>query len=123
MEQQQGQEAEAGSGAVAGAGLEEGPNPEPRREGEDAVISTSASSSNSDLTSAFAEGERPAIGRRHSGKTFTGLRLFGRRLRLTPKGIIPCWVGVPRQRGGSRKIKHKAPVYKYMQSYTCQTEA
>ncbi|XP_064192377.1 diacylglycerol kinase zeta-like isoform X7 [Anguilla rostrata] len=116
MEQQQSQEAGAGagagSGAAAGAGPEARPDPEPRREGEDAVVSTSASSSNSDLPSTIAEGERPAIGRRHSGKTFTGLRLFGRRLCLTPKGIIPCWVGVPRQRGGSRKIKHKAPVYK-----------
>ncbi|KAJ8413123.1 hypothetical protein AAFF_G00107050 [Aldrovandia affinis] len=116
QEQEQGQEtgAGAGTGAAVGDGagpsLAEHPDPDPRRDGEDTV--TSASSSNSDLPSAFPEGERPAIGRRHSGKAFTGLRLFGRRLRLTPRGIIPCWVGVPRQRGGSRKIKHKAPVYK-----------
>lgn len=41
---------------------------------------TSASSSNSDLPYVLLpEGERAAVGRRHSTKAFTGLRLFGRR--------------------------------------------
>lgn len=44
------------------------------------LASTSASSSNSDLPSTpLPEGERVSLGRRHSSRTFTGLRLFGRR--------------------------------------------
>lgn len=81
MELQPAQDTETGFGSAsgAGAGPEARPTQDPRREGEEALVSTSASSSNSDLPAALAEGERPAITRRHSGKAFTGLRLFGRR--------------------------------------------
>ncbi|KAL4622906.1 diacylglycerol kinase zeta-like isoform X2 [Arapaima gigas] len=66
---------------------------------EDPDGSTSSSSSNSDLPSCLPpEGERPAGGRRCGAKTFTGLRLFGRRdlgkqsglrrpLTLSPPGL------------------------------------
>lgn len=51
-----------------------------REEVTTSLASTSASSSNSDLPSnPQPDGERVAVGRRHSSKTFTGLRLFGRR--------------------------------------------
>ncbi|KAJ8272349.1 hypothetical protein COCON_G00112080 [Conger conger] len=89
MEQQPGQETGSGSGSgeATGTGLEGRPNLEPQQECEETIISTSASSSNSDLPSALAEGERPAIGRRHSGRTFTGLRLFGRRKAIAKSGL------------------------------------
>lgn len=51
-----------------------------REEVTTSLASTSASSSNSDLLSnALPEGERVVVGRRHSSRTFSGLRLFGRR--------------------------------------------
>ncbi|KAG7315312.1 hypothetical protein KOW79_021400 [Hemibagrus wyckioides] len=47
--------------------------------------STSASSSTSDLPCiAPPEAERHAGGRRHSSRSFTGLRLFGRRVAECP---------------------------------------
>ncbi len=57
---------------------------------EEVPTSTSASSSNSDLPSnPQPEGERAAVGRRHSSRTFTGLRLFGRRwVENTPKECV-----------------------------------
>jgi len=57
-----------------GAGLQD------REEVTTSVASTSASSSNSDLLSnPLPEGERVTVGCRHSSRTFSGLRLFGRR--------------------------------------------
>lgn len=54
-------------------------NPGSLWDGQNAVKTTSASSSNSDLPSALLpDGEHPDTGRRQS-KSFTGLKLFGRR--------------------------------------------
>uniref|UniRef100_A0A4W5MM74 Diacylglycerol kinase n=1 Tax=Hucho hucho TaxID=62062 RepID=A0A4W5MM74_9TELE len=62
-------------------------NPGSLREGEDAVATTSASSSNSDLPSALLpDGEHPDMGRRQS-KPFTGLKLFGRRKAIAKSGL------------------------------------
>uniref|UniRef100_A0A8B9H586 Diacylglycerol kinase n=1 Tax=Astyanax mexicanus TaxID=7994 RepID=A0A8B9H586_ASTMX len=52
------------------------------------LTSTSESSSNSDLPcTAPAEGGRPSGGRRHGNKSFTGLRLFGRRKAIAKSGL------------------------------------
>ncbi|XP_051512169.1 diacylglycerol kinase zeta-like isoform X9 [Myxocyprinus asiaticus] len=52
------------------------------------LASTSASSSNSDLPSTpLPEGERATVGRRHSSRTFKGLRLFGRRKAIAKSGL------------------------------------
>ncbi|XP_029109323.1 diacylglycerol kinase zeta-like isoform X4 [Scleropages formosus] len=77
MERSQDQEAPACSGQT------------PPPHGEDPVASTSSSSSsNSDLPSCLPlEGERPAAGRRYGAKTFTGLRLFGRRKAIAKAGL------------------------------------
>ncbi|XP_071414560.1 diacylglycerol kinase zeta isoform X4 [Pithys albifrons albifrons] len=52
------------------------------------------------------------LGRRHSSKRFTGLKLFGRRLHLPHKGVFPCLQGNQPGRWGSRRIKHWPAVYK-----------
>ncbi|RXM34379.1 Diacylglycerol kinase zeta [Acipenser ruthenus] len=57
---------------------EQGASSENLKDLEEAVTSISASSSNSDLPS-FTESEKVTIARRHSTKTFTGIRFFGRR--------------------------------------------
>ncbi|XP_039560712.1 diacylglycerol kinase zeta isoform X6 [Passer montanus] len=54
----------------------------------------------------------PPLGRRHSNKRFTGLKLFGRRLHLPHKGVFPCLQGSQPSRWGSRRIKHRPAVYK-----------
>ncbi|XP_051476350.1 diacylglycerol kinase zeta isoform X3 [Apus apus] len=84
--------------------------------------STSSSSSCTATTAASsgasggAEPERgpppPSLGRRHSNKRFTGLKLFGRRLHLPHKGVFPCLQGSQPSRWGSRRIKHRPAVYK-----------
>ncbi|XP_068049655.1 diacylglycerol kinase zeta isoform X4 [Anomalospiza imberbis] len=53
----------------------------------------------------------PPLGRRHSNKRFTGLKLFGRRLHLPHKGVFPCLQGSQPGRWGSRRIKHRPAVY------------
>ncbi|MGH0148609.1 UNVERIFIED_CONTAM: hypothetical protein FKN15_048339 [Acipenser sinensis] len=58
--------------------VQQGASSENLKDLEEAVTLTSASSSNSDLPS-FAESEKVTIVRRHSTKTFTGIRFFGRR--------------------------------------------
>uniref|UniRef100_A0A672R2T5 Diacylglycerol kinase n=1 Tax=Sinocyclocheilus grahami TaxID=75366 RepID=A0A672R2T5_SINGR len=59
-----------------------------REEVTTSLASTSASSSNSELPSnPQPEGERVAVGRRHSSRTFTGLRLFGRRKAIAKSGL------------------------------------
>ncbi|KAJ8402908.1 hypothetical protein AAFF_G00362220 [Aldrovandia affinis] len=74
MEQQQDQ----GVGSRSGQGC--------LRDDDDALTSASASSSNSDLPSAFPEGEwLPA--HRSSTTTFSGLRLFGRRKAIAKSGL------------------------------------
>ncbi|XP_038846671.1 diacylglycerol kinase zeta-like isoform X6 [Salvelinus namaycush] len=56
-------------------------------DGQNAVTTTSASSSNSDLPSALLpDGEHPDTGRRQS-KPFTGLKLFGRRKAIAKSGL------------------------------------
>uniref|UniRef100_A0A8V0ZZI8 Diacylglycerol kinase n=1 Tax=Gallus gallus TaxID=9031 RepID=A0A8V0ZZI8_CHICK len=83
--------------------------------------SPSSSSSSSSSSAAAASGpsggadpERgpPPPGRRHSNKRFTGLRLFGRRLHLPHKGVLPCLLGSQPSRWGSRRIRHRPAVYK-----------
>ncbi|KAG1971709.1 diacylglycerol kinase zeta [Pimephales promelas] len=65
-----------------GAGLQD------REEVTTSVASTSASSSNSDLLSnPLPEGERVTVGCRHSSRTFSGLRLFGRRKAIAKSGL------------------------------------
>ncbi|XP_023695574.2 diacylglycerol kinase zeta-like isoform X8 [Paramormyrops kingsleyae] len=56
---------------------------EPLCDAEDVPTSSSASSSNSDLAASVLDGQRQAPIRRYSTKTFTGLRLFGRRKAIT----------------------------------------
>uniref|UniRef100_A0A8B9LYB5 Diacylglycerol kinase n=1 Tax=Accipiter nisus TaxID=211598 RepID=A0A8B9LYB5_9AVES len=77
--------AAASSGAAGGAEPERGPPPPP---------------------------PPPALGRRHSNKRFTGLKLFGRRLHLPHKGVFLCLQGSQPGRWGSRRIKHRPAVYK-----------
>ncbi|XP_067902064.1 diacylglycerol kinase zeta isoform X4 [Heterodontus francisci] len=48
----------------------------------------------------------------HQNKPFTGLKFFGRRIRLPPKGVIPYLMGMRHGRRGSRKIKRSSVVYK-----------
>ncbi|XP_030650132.1 diacylglycerol kinase zeta isoform X2 [Chanos chanos] len=75
----------------------------PPRDGEEGVASTSASSSNSDLPSiSLPEGERPAGGHRHSGRGFTGLRLFGRNRKAIAKSGLQH---LPAQPSGSALVK------------------
>ncbi|XP_060767467.1 diacylglycerol kinase zeta isoform X7 [Neoarius graeffei] len=65
-----------------GAGIQEGV------EVVTSLASTSASSSTSDLPcTAPPEAERHAGGRRHSSRSFTGLRLFGRRKAIAKSGL------------------------------------
>ncbi|XP_055776721.1 diacylglycerol kinase zeta-like isoform X5 [Salvelinus fontinalis] len=62
-------------------------NPGSLWDGQNAVTTTSASSSNSDLPSALLpDGEHPDTGRRQS-KPFTGLKLFGRRKAIAKSGL------------------------------------
>ncbi|XP_014030597.1 diacylglycerol kinase zeta isoform X13 [Salmo salar] len=62
-------------------------NPGSLWDGQNAVKTTSASSSNSDLPSALLpDGEHPDTGRRQS-KPFTGLKLFGRRKAIAKSGL------------------------------------
>uniref|UniRef100_A0A4W5NYE3 Diacylglycerol kinase n=1 Tax=Hucho hucho TaxID=62062 RepID=A0A4W5NYE3_9TELE len=62
-------------------------NPGSLRDGQNAITSTSASSSNSDLPSALLpDGEHLDTGRRQS-KPFTGLKLFGRRKAIAKSGL------------------------------------
>nr|XP_023695573.1 diacylglycerol kinase zeta-like isoform X7 [Paramormyrops kingsleyae] len=56
---------------------------DPLCDAEDVPTSSSASSSNSDLAASVLDGQRQAPIRRYSTKTFTGLRLFGRRKAIT----------------------------------------
>ncbi|XP_030307784.1 diacylglycerol kinase zeta isoform X1 [Calypte anna] len=75
------------------------------------AVTTAASSG----ISGGAEPERgslPPLGRRHSNKRFTGLKLFGRRLHLPHKSVFPCLWGYQPSRWGSRRIKHRPAVYK-----------
>uniref|UniRef100_A0A8C9S5Q7 Diacylglycerol kinase n=1 Tax=Scleropages formosus TaxID=113540 RepID=A0A8C9S5Q7_SCLFO len=59
-----------------------------RKQKEVTHARASSSSSNSDLPSCLPlEGERPAAGRRYGAKTFTGLRLFGRRKAIAKAGL------------------------------------
>uniref|UniRef100_A0A663EG32 Diacylglycerol kinase n=1 Tax=Aquila chrysaetos chrysaetos TaxID=223781 RepID=A0A663EG32_AQUCH len=79
---------------------------------------TAAAAAASSGASGGAEPERgpppppPPLGRRHSNKRFTGLKLFGRRLHLPHKGVFPCLQGSQPGRWGSRRIKHRPAVYK-----------
>ncbi|XP_074961604.1 diacylglycerol kinase zeta isoform X1 [Phalacrocorax aristotelis] len=79
-----------------------------------AAAAAASSSSSSSGASGGAEAERgpPPLGRRHSSKRFTGLKLFGRRLHLPHKGVLPCLQGSQPGRWGSRRIKHRPAVYK-----------
>ncbi|XP_053922640.1 diacylglycerol kinase zeta isoform X2 [Cuculus canorus] len=76
---------------------------------------SSSSSAGSSGAAGGAETERgpPPLGRRHSNKRFTGLRLFGRRLHLPHKGVFPCLQGSQPRRWGSRRIKHRPAVYNH----------
>ncbi|XP_074811460.1 diacylglycerol kinase zeta isoform X3 [Natator depressus] len=75
-----------------------------------ARASSSPSSSSSEVSLEPEKG--PAPGRRHSNKRFTGLRIFGRRLHLPHKGVLPSLQGSQPSRWGSRRIKHRPAVYK-----------
>ncbi|XP_034625443.1 diacylglycerol kinase zeta isoform X2 [Trachemys scripta elegans] len=75
-----------------------------------AGASTSPSSTSSEISLEPEKG--PALGRRHSNKRFTGLRIFGRRLHLPHKGVLPFLQGSQPSRWGSRRIKHRPAVYK-----------
>ncbi|XP_024070586.1 diacylglycerol kinase zeta isoform X6 [Terrapene carolina triunguis] len=75
-----------------------------------ASASTSPSSTSSEISLEPEKG--PALGRRHSNKRFTGLRIFGRRLHLPHKGVLPFLQGSQPSRWGSRRIKHRPAVYK-----------
>uniref|UniRef100_A0A674H9I5 Diacylglycerol kinase n=1 Tax=Taeniopygia guttata TaxID=59729 RepID=A0A674H9I5_TAEGU len=76
---------------------------------------TAAGTADSSGASGSAEPEwgppPPPLGRRHSNKRFTGLKLFGRRLHLPHKGVFPCLQGSQPSRWGSRRIKHRPAVY------------
>ncbi|KAI5088528.1 diacylglycerol kinase zeta isoform X7 [Silurus meridionalis] len=78
---------------------DEGAESQEGLEGTTSLASTSASSSTSDLPCAASPGaERHAGGRRHSSRSFTGLRLFGRRdftpLKLAQKLVSERRVGL-----------------------------
>ncbi|XP_039407673.1 diacylglycerol kinase zeta isoform X2 [Corvus cornix cornix] len=76
---------------------------------------TAAATADSSGASGGAEpewGPPPPLGRRHSNKRFTGLKLFGRRLHLPNKGVFPCLQGSQPSRWGPRRIKHRPVVYK-----------
>lgn len=75
-----------------------------------ASASSSPSSTSSEISLEPEKG--PALGRRHSNKRFTGLRIFGRRLHLPHKGVLPFLQGSQPSRWGSRRIKHRPAVYK-----------
>ncbi|XP_038261130.1 diacylglycerol kinase zeta isoform X13 [Dermochelys coriacea] len=75
-----------------------------------AGASSSPSSSSSEISLEPEKG--PALGRRQSNKRFTGLRIFGRRLHLPHKGVLPSLQGSQPSRWGSRRIKHRPAVYK-----------
>ncbi|KAF7687861.1 hypothetical protein HF521_013867 [Silurus meridionalis] len=67
---------------------DEGAESQEGLEGTTSLASTSASSSTSDLPCAASPGaERHAGGRRHSSRSFTGLRLFGRRKAIAKSGL------------------------------------
>uniref|UniRef100_A0A6Q2ZNB1 Diacylglycerol kinase n=1 Tax=Esox lucius TaxID=8010 RepID=A0A6Q2ZNB1_ESOLU len=83
MEQRPGQEVGEGSGLPVGDS-----NPGSLKEGEDAITTTSASSSNSDLPSALLpDGEHPSDTGRRQSRPFTGLKLFGRRKAIAKSGL------------------------------------
>ncbi|XP_074921378.1 diacylglycerol kinase zeta isoform X7 [Chelonoidis abingdonii] len=75
-----------------------------------ASASSSPSSTSSEISLEPEKG--PALGRRHSNKRFTGLRIFGRRLHLPHKGVLPFLQGSQPSRWESRRIKHRPAVYK-----------
>ncbi|XP_067413738.1 diacylglycerol kinase zeta isoform X3 [Emydura macquarii macquarii] len=84
--------------------------PQEQEGGAAASASSSRSSTSSEISVEPEKG--PALGRRHSNKRFTGLKIFGRRLHLPHKGVLPCLQGIQPSRWGSRRIKHRPAVYK-----------
>ncbi|XP_043938565.1 diacylglycerol kinase zeta-like [Protopterus annectens] len=83
-----------------------------QQEGTDSPPKESEESSSSESLSSLDENAKLALVRRNSTKTFPGLKLFGRRILLPPKGVIPCLIGMHHARRGSRKINHRPAVYK-----------
>ncbi|XP_054055807.1 diacylglycerol kinase zeta isoform X5 [Rissa tridactyla] len=94
----------------------EAARPPPPGSSPSASSSSSSAAATTTGASGGAEPERgpppPPLGRRHSNKRFTGLKLFGRRLHLPHKGVFPCLQGSQPNRWGSRRIKHRPAVYK-----------
>ncbi|XP_064318647.1 diacylglycerol kinase zeta isoform X1 [Phalacrocorax carbo] len=90
------------------------PGGSPSASSSSSSSAAAAAASSSSGASGGAEAERgpPPLGRRHSSKRFTGLKLFGRRLHLPHKGVLPCLQGSQPGRWGSRRIKHRPAVYK-----------
>ncbi|XP_051885667.1 diacylglycerol kinase zeta [Pristis pectinata] len=76
--------------------------------------STASESSSSDVAASCEKDRSPASAHHHhhQNRPFGGLKFFGRRIRLPPKGVIPYLMGMRQGRRGSRKIKHPSVGHK-----------
>uniref|UniRef100_UPI00398E3E11 diacylglycerol kinase zeta-like isoform X1 n=1 Tax=Pristiophorus japonicus TaxID=55135 RepID=UPI00398E3E11 len=79
--------------------------------------SSASGSSSSDVPTSCENDKSPVSPHHHhhhhhQNKPFTGLKFFGRRIGLPPKGVIPYLMGMRHGHRGSRKIKRTSVVYK-----------